>query len=802
MDSEPVTPHSTLYREHGRYALVAGYIAIWLLMTVLSVVALVYMTSIQEQLRDIVSIHNTKKDLVKQMHASARERVFSLQHMLLVDDPFERDAETIKMYQHGVTFSQARDRFMQLPLASLEQDIMSRHALLANRAGPTQRDAMTLILEDEMEKGRHLLLGEVIPIQQQAMTLLKELEEYQDASIKQALQQGEEAFEDARILLVVLGGIAVLMLLFIAMKVFGVLRTSAQALNDEKDRLRITLHSIGDGVIATDSTGIIEYINPVAEQFTGWNGEAARGVNIFDVFNIINAANGKPVAKSIDDLIDEARNNDIHHHSLLRRRDDSTLAVDYTTSAIRHTDGNIGGYVTIFRDESSLREMANHLSHQASHDPLTNLANRRVFEHHLELLLREDETSRTEHVLCYLDLDRFKIVNDTCGHAAGDELLKQIVALFRQRVRSNDLLARIGGDEFGLLLENCPVQRAMGIADEIRESVHRYRFIWKGQSFHIGVSIGMVVIDNRWNNLPELLAAADAACYAAKDGGRNRIHLYISGDTGTTNIDEESWPERIRYALEHNRLIHYSQQPVALRSSVPGSSYIYLQLRIKEQGRQRLPFAPLLPQAERHGLAPQIDRWAVENALILAVLREESSAIYSIALSSASLQDEHFAADIAALAQQRSISPAQICLELPENYLLANIQNASTATLRLTEMGFRIALEGTGQSIGTHDTLRSLPFDYLRIHGDFIHEAMDDPILHIQLEANVRMAHSIGMYVVAMDIQSRQVIEQLDDIGVDYLSGHGIAKPQPAIALLITDLPAETSKLKRKRVRS
>lgn len=789
MDAETLTPPPPLHREQGRYVLIAGYIVIWLLMTLLSVASLGYMSSIQEQLREIVAVHNTKKDLVKQMHAATRERVFSLQHMLLIDDPFERDAEMLKIYQNGAKFTEARNQFLKQPLDAWEQQLMSTHSSLASRAGPAQRDAMTLIMQGDMESARQLLLSEVIPIQHQARSRLRDLEEHQDTAIKQALQNGENSYQSARSLLVILGGIAVLLLLSIAIKVFRVMRHATQALLDEKDKLRVTLHSIGDGVIATDTDGTIDYINPVAEQLTGWEVKQAKGSHIFDVFQVINASDKKPVAASIEELIDESNISDPHHHSLLQRRDGATLAVDFTTSAIHHTDGSTAGYVTVFRDESELREMAHHLSHQATHDPLTNLANRREFEHHLELLLRQNSLQDAGHVLCYLDLDRFKIVNDTCGHAAGDELLKQVVALFRQRVRSNDLLARIGGDEFGLLLENCPVERALGITEEIRNSLHHYRFLWNGQSFQIGVSIGMVVIDKRWTNLAELLAAADAACYAAKDGGRNRIHLYLNADTGTAHTHDTSWAARLTQALEREHLIHYFQKPVALRQSLPATYCVDLQLRIMEQGRQRLPFAPLVPQAERHGLAPLIDRWAVEHALILAMLREHEAAVYTVPVSINSLQDKNFAADIAVMAEQRFISPSQLCLEIPESYFHANIQQATVATLALKERGFRIALEGTGLSIGTFDAIRSIPFEYVRLSGDFIHEAMEDPILHIQLEAIVRMAHSIGWRIIAMDIQSRRMIEQLGDLGIDYLSGHGIDKPKPAVALLINDLP-------------
>ncbi len=787
-----MTSHTTLHREQGRYALIAGYIVIWLLMTLLSVASLGYMSAIQEQLRDIVAVHNTKKDLVKQMHASTRERVFSLQHMLLLDDPFERDTESMKIDTYGVKFTNARDQFMKLPLDPAEQQLMISHAVLASRAGPAQRDAISLIMENEMERARQLLLDEVIPIQQQALAVLRDLEEYQDTSIKQALQHGEDSYRNAGLLLIILGGVAVLLLLSIAVKVFKVMRHAAQALHEEKDRLRVTLNSIGDGVIATDSHGLIEYINPVAEQYTGWSQEEAKGTNIFDVFHVINAADDTPVATSLDALIDESRITDPHHHCLLQRRDGLTLAVDFTSSAIHHEDGSVGGYVTVFRDESELREMAHHLSHQAAHDPLTNLINRREFERHLIALLRRGELNNGEHVLCYLDLDRFKVVNDSCGHAAGDELLKQLVTLFKHRVRNNDLLARIGGDEFGLLLENCPVERALRITEEIRHTVHRYRFVWKGQSFQVGVSIGMVAIDNRWQNLPELLAAADAACYAAKDGGRNRVHLYLNSDSGEPG-EEATWPARIRDALEHDGLIHYYQKPVAL-SATPAEPHCYdLQLRIKEQGWQHLPLAPLMPQAERHGLAPRIDRWAVENALVLARLREDYQAIHAVQLSASSLQDTTFVSDIATIARQRSISPAQLCLEIPEGYLLTATSQAYAAALGLKEQGFRIALNGTGESIGAHDTLRNLPFDYVRIAGDFVYEALEDPIHRIRLEAIVRMAHSMGMQVIVMDVQSGPLLELLAEIGADYLSGTGIDKPQPAIALLITDPSRELS---------
>ncbi|MEM9162998.1 MAG: PAS domain S-box protein, partial [Cyanobacteria bacterium P01_F01_bin.4] len=388
----------------------------------------------------------------------------------------------------------------------------------------------------------------------------------------------------------------------------------AKALFREKELAQVTLHSIADAVITTDAFGRVEYFNPIAEHLTGWQAAEAKGELLTEVFEIIHETTRAPVENPVERILRTAPATELTTHPVLVSRQGAEYSIESSAAPIRDRKGDMIGTVIVFRDVTQSRQLARQLSWQASHDPLTGLANRRQFEQDLSKTLENTQKSGQLHVLCYLDLDQFKVVNDTCGHLAGDDLLRQVSKLLRGQIRATDTLARLGGDEFGILLKQCPLERAERIAEKCRKAVQQFRFLWQDRTFSLGVSIGLVALDTESHTLTDVLSAADAACYAAKDQGRNRIHIYQVDDSELLKQrGERQWSVHIRQALEDNRFCLYRQAiaPIVPSEDNQPSHYEILLRMVDEQGNLVLPDA-FIPSAERYDLMPAIDRWVVQ----------------------------------------------------------------------------------------------------------------------------------------------------------------------------------------------
>ena len=384
---------------------------------------------------------------------------------------------------------------------------------------------------------------------------------------------------------------------------------------EEKERAQVTLASIADAVITVDTSGRIEFLNPVAERLTGWRNEDARRCPVSTVFSVMDESTGMevpdPVARALrDGCVVEPDGNIV-----LRRRSDAPVAIDHSVAPIRDRMGNVVGAVLVFHDMSRERQYATRLAHLASHDPLTGLLNRREFERRLSMVLVDGAHLGANHAVLYLDLDQFKLVNDTCGHAAGDELLRQIAVLLRPRLREGDTLARLGGDEFGVLLEHCAAAPALLIAQMLRAAVADFRFVWKDRSFNVGVSVGVVNVSDASQTLAAVLSAADAACYMAKDKGRNRVQVYSpDSNEATLRHGEMEWVNRLHRALAEHRFCLFTQPVHRTRGDNGTPPYAELLLRLRDENNQLIPPAEFLPAAERYNLMPEIDRWVITTA--------------------------------------------------------------------------------------------------------------------------------------------------------------------------------------------
>lgn len=567
------------------------------------------------------------------------------------------------------------------------------------------------------------------------------------------------------------------------------LEIHAAELFKEKQRLEVTLNSIGDGVITTDKLGNITYLNPVAERKTGWTCAEALGMPATMVLILINEESKLSAASPIETTLRTGQVSGLAHQSALISRNGKTYSIEDSSAPMYDRNNEIIGAVLVFHDVSETKRLADEMTYQATHDALTDLVNRREFERRLEKAVQSTVLQDQQHALAYLDLDQFKIVNDTCGHNAGDELLRQITCLLRLALRANDTLARLGGDEFGVLLESCPPHIALQISEKLRNIISDFHFSWDNKTFPISVSIGLVNfggIKAEQQGVNEILRFADSACYTAKDLGRNRIHVYQSEDDAINKRRGElDWYTKICSALSENRLALYVQKIVPLHQTQASTAHAEILLRLIDHEGKIIPPMAFIPAAERYGLMPEIDRWVISNAFAhIAQLDQPEHALFSINLSGGSLNDEKA---LAYICEQLNISgarPASICFEITETAAIANLLNARAFILTLKEKGCQFALDDFGSGMSSFAYLKHLPVDFLKIDGCFVKDIITDTVDAAMVDAINNIGHVMGLKTIAEFAENQAIVDLLSTMGVDYAQGYGIGHPEPLLSIV------------------
>ncbi|MEG5018854.1 MULTISPECIES: EAL domain-containing protein [unclassified Microcoleus] len=556
-----------------------------------------------------------------------------------------------------------------------------------------------------------------------------------------------------------------------------------ESLFAEKELAQVTLQSIGDAVITTDAQGNVRYFNPIAERLTGWKNHEVQGVHFSTVFLIVDQVTREPVENPINKALLEERIVTLANNTILIAHDGTEYPIADSAAPIRDRQGQIIGAVMVFHDVTESRYLTRQLSWEENHDALTGLINRRRFEQHLVDAIASVKHSNHQHALCYLDLDQFKVVNDTVGHIAGDELLRQITALIQQGVRAHDMLARLGGDEFGILLTQCSLSQATQIAENLKNLVHQFRFIWNGQTFIIGVSIGVVAIDQTSQNLMELLGAADAACYAAKARGRNCVHIYSLDDSELIKQrGERQLISKITQALETNRFCLYYQKIVSITSKPLVEHYEILLRMLDENGKIVSP-NEFIPAAERYGLITEIDCWVIEtlfsNYHKLPEKDVLTQGLYTINLSGASISNNQFMRFLIEQFSRYKVPPQTIGFEITETAAIANFEQARYFMGELKKIGCCFALDDFGSGLSSFAYLMNLPVDYLKIDGAFVKNISHNLISQALVEGFNGIAHAMNLETIAEFVEDETILEKLREIGVDYAQGYGIARPVP-----------------------
>ncbi len=555
-------------------------------------------------------------------------------------------------------------------------------------------------------------------------------------------------------------------------------------LDRERELAQVTLESIVDAVIATDAEGCVRFINASAASLGRVPIGQARGRALGELFRFESPGGRRDCDAVIAALLRERRVLTGATTWNLVDAEGETRVVQYTAAPILDRGDELLGGIVVLHDVTEARAMERQLSHQARHDALTGLFNRREFETRLAEALTETREQGRRHVLCYIDLDQFKIVNDTCGHLAGDELLRQISRVIADCLRESDLFARLGGDEFGVILRDCPVEAGEGIAETIREQVRRFRFPWKGRHFALGSSIGLVALEAGAGDLAEVLGQADTACYAAKDRGRNRVHLFQPDDLELAERQGQmQWAARIRSALDRDRLRLYFQPIVPTGATREAAAHHEILVRLLDDEDNLVAPNAFIPAAERYGLMPEVDQWVVRNTLAwlgdMYRADPDSCTVCAINLSGASLNDPRFLDEIGTLLDAHGVPGAAVCFEITETSAIGNFEAARHFIDSLTAAGCRFSLDDFGSGLSSFGYLRNLPVHFVKIDGAFIRELVHSPTDEAMVRSIHSIARTMGLETIAEFVEDAATVERLAAIGIDYVQGYHIDRPRP-----------------------
>jgi diguanylate cyclase (GGDEF)-like protein/PAS domain S-box-containing protein len=548
----------------------------------------------------------------------------------------------------------------------------------------------------------------------------------------------------------------------------------------EKERLRVTIESIGDAVVVTDADGCIEFINPRAEALTGFSSRDAQGRRVSDVLPLLNDQTGTPVTNPLELALRRNAVVGMDSHTVMRRQDGATIAISDTAAPIHSVDGTVQGGVLVFQDESERRSLMQRLAWQAERDHLTGLRNRRAMEDKLSAALREVQHEAGRFIFCYIDLDRFKLVNDTCGHRAGDALLQRLAAIMSRRVEDrHHFLARLGGDEFGLLFVDTTLPEALDHIQGLRDEIGRFRFEWDDKVFRLGVSLGVTELHRGMTDIGEILAQADTACYHAKSVGGNAIQVYEKTHPALQKInDEMQWVGAITKAFEAHRFALYRQQKVALAPGIRGQHFEIL-LRLRGEDGAIITPGEFLPAAERYGLAPSFDRWVVRNLFAYLDTHPDDDACYALNLSGRSLSDPGTAEFILDEIGQYRFDPARISFEVTETAAIDSLDACERLILSLKSRGIQFALDDFGKGQSSFGYLKRLPVNCLKIDGDFVRGMSHDREKLAIVKAMHTLGKELGKLTIAEQVETESDLDCLKDMGVDFVQGFLLGEPAP-----------------------
>jgi len=792
-----LTPTKQIFKT-SHYVIAIGSSLMIALMISLAISAMSHMAAIKQSMETVTNERSERINMLSSMRRIVRERSLTMYAIYLTQDEFERYVEFMHFNSMAEQFIKLRLNFEKAGVLPRQDEKFKEAMQLINKTAPLQGDIVDKMMDRTATDVYQIMSAIDLPLEKKILSLFDNLIEIEQDYTRDALQSAQAEYQQAQYTMVIIGFAALVLSIVIT---FLVIRRTQQIegeLFEAKEEAEVTLHAIGDAVITTNAEGNVVYLNPVAERLTGWTLEEAAGRPLRDVYHL-KAEDKENYTYTTYQGSDTPNTSDIHRHSVLVSRDKVEHIVKDTSSTLRKDDGTEFGRVIVSRDVTTERKLTKQLTWQACHDSLTGLVNRREFESILQHILEKERHYDKQFALLYMDRDQFKLVNDSWGHGAGDELLKQLSALLRANIREADTLARLGGDEFGLILEGCPVDQALRVAKQVIEAVGDFRFVWKGKIFALGVSIGLVMLDEYAKDANTLLSAADAACFIAKDKGRNRVWLHqIDDEEVMQRHGEMAWASRINSALERDGFTLYYQKVAPLAESAKGEYHEFLVRMVTEEGEVISPMA-FIPAAERYGTMVAIDRWVVRSAFTWLYeqrknLKEED--IYSINLSGQSLCDADFLKFCVEEISRSGVKASGVCFEITETAAISNWTHASDFVTALREQGCQFALDDFGSGMSSLGYLKNLAVDYLKIDGAFVADMLKDPIDRVMVTAINQIGQVMGSKTIAEFVENQQTLDALSEVGVDYAQGFAIHKPQPLDPPLSRKARNPDSKLK------
>ncbi len=554
------------------------------------------------------------------------------------------------------------------------------------------------------------------------------------------------------------------------------------SLSRSKRQAQYTLESIAEGIITTDNDGRIDYMNLAAETLTGTNRDDAAGHRVGDLFTLVDDADRRPLGDPVERCLAMRRRVNMGRRAVMVSSDgEHEHSVEITASPVRGPSNTISGTVVVFHDVSELRGLTRQMSYQATHDPLTGLINRREFERRLDEAMDTAHAEEAVHMLFYMDLDRFKAVNDSCGHQAGDNMLREVAGLIKDQVRDSDYVGRLGGDEFGALLIGCPIEKARQIAADICQAIADYRFVWKDKIFNIGISIGLVEISHSTGEIQDVMAAADSACYMAKQQGRGQVHVYSARDEAVARERGDiQWLRQLQSALHEDNFELALQPIIAMSGRADSGPCVEVLIRLNDGQGRPTNSAEFLRPAARYQMMPQVDRW-VFNAVLAAIASGEiklpSHRSCAINLSGQTLGDESFLGFVVEALDRSGVAPSSVCFEVTEGAILSNVQQAQRFIEVLHGIGCEFSLDDFGSGLGSFSSLKHLPIDYLKIDGTYTRNLQADLVNQEMVSAMIKLARTMQFRIVAEQVEHQEDFDWLRDIGVDFVQGYFIEEP-------------------------
>jgi diguanylate cyclase (GGDEF)-like protein/PAS domain S-box-containing protein len=748
--------------------------------------------SFNRKINALTQAQSTKIGTVSELFLSNGQRAALIDKLFAADTPAARQA-VLERYQQAIAaYDGAVKKLASLGVTAAEREARDAAIAAAAAAQAIGDKTAALLMQGAIAPASELNLTQAVLTDSRLQETLYLLLEANHAQTAKSIAAANEGMRHGFWLIGAGGVLALLAGLLIALAVIRIVARTERRLEREKELAEVTLHSIVDGVITTDAEGRIDYLNPVAEHYLGWTSAEATGRRLPEVYRVVDERTGKAIEPL--PLTEAQRQEEDGGDAVAVRlvdRNGRECPVRYSHAPIRGRDGAVLGMVVVFHDVSQIRAMAQQLIWQASHDALTGLVNRREFERRLADLISTARSQGREHALMFMDLDNFKAVNDTCGHSAGDELLRQLTTIMLARMRGSDTLARLGGDEFGALLEACPLDQALRIANAMRETVREFRFVWEGKTFSVGVSIGLVPIDAASNDVNQVLAAADACCYDAKNRGRDRVQVHRPDDPDYGARHEElQLVSQINRAFELGHFRLYRQLIAPLDGNPAHAPHYEVLIRMLDRAGNPVPATGFMPAAERYNLLTSIERWVVSSLVEFLSAQWTAGKIphdppgrgergfYSVNLSGASINDKSFPDFVRNLLTRYQLPSGLLCFEITETTAISNLSKAAELMHELKGMGCRFALDDFGTGMSSFAYLKYLPVDFLKIAGVFIKDMATDPMDHAIVDSINRISHILGMRTVGESVEDAETLERITNLGLDYAQGYFVGEPE------------------------